>query len=417
MGRLRVLRPTDTLPDRWIANGSRGAGLVIMNGVGSNSIGLLLAAACLLVACGSPSPTGLPAPPTPSEPRVLPSPVAALLSTPVPRGRPPITRATANRLESIAEWTVPSGDQYGQAIVSLAFSSDGRALAVLTRGGSLSLWDVASASSRYVLIAGSRATTAAFDASSSRIAVSGDRGVLLWDLSEPGSPKIIDSPGYGSFETQAVLFTKDSTALAYDDSYKGEGMPCWAVEVLDLGLRRVRHFFEAGCTWPVRLLAISRDGQYLAWAEGDGALRMVDIDAGNTVYSGSGWKRSRDGKLASPSAVTGLAFSPDGVYFAWASNVFHDEEPPQLHLWNMQRKTQQDIVLAAEGHSPAFSPDGSLLVLASGDMLLLFDPMTGSELGTRSQMVGIHTIAFSPEGDLLVVGNEDGSVQFLSAEE
>jgi len=175
-------------------------------------------------------------------------------------------------------------------------------------------------------------------------------------------------------------------------------------------------------------LAFSPDGGLLATGSGDRRLRIY---------------RTEDGKLAHsyelPGAIARLAFSPDssllatcaenriqiwrvsdwtllanysGTQFAFAPQgdlLAVAETPDREQIITIHRVSKQSEVVSfnAEGHSLAFSPDGSLLALTGQD-ISLWDTIKGEQVATLPISRPFGEIAFSPRGDLLALTDWDG---------
>jgi WD40 repeat protein len=108
-------------------------------------------------------------------------------------------------------------------------------------------------------------------------------------------------------------------------------------------------------------------------------------------------------------AVRAVAFSPDGLTLATASDDF------TVRVWDLVTGTER---LQLTGHAGAvfavaFSPDGVTLASASEDHTVrLWDPVTGTE---RLQLTGhtgaVRAVAFSPDGVTLASASEDSTVR------
>src|SRR5262249_30374107 len=111
------------------------------------------------------------------------------------------------------------------------------------------------------------------------------------------------------------------------------------------------------------------------------------------------------------SAVTSVAFSPDGKTLASASG-WGDGTTPELLLWDVATGQQRSL----KGHtsavrSVAFSPDGKTLASADGGGVRVWEVATGQHRATLKEQT-TYAVAFSPDGKTLVcAGDVDRAVK------
>ena len=172
-------------------------------------------------------------------------------------------------------------------------------------------------------------------------------------------------------------------------------------------LQQGKGSIPSAITFDVNGVAFSPDGNLLAGAYSDGAIRLWNPATGRlhgpVLQVGSG----------SPPSVTAVAFSPDGNLLAGAYS------DGAIRLWNPATGRLHGPVLQVGSGSPpsmtavAFSPDGNLLAGAYIDgAIRLWNPATGQLVG-RPLPAGssVFGVAFSPDGKLLASADADGKVR------
>jgi WD40 repeat protein/class 3 adenylate cyclase len=142
----------------------------------------------------------------------------------------------------------------------------------------------------------------------------------------------------------------------------------------------------------------SPDGKYFATASDDGSVRIWDAETGGEILR----------LPAGPSAA--VAFSPDGTRLATANF-----ETSSITIWDA---TSGHVLHTLKGHSAGindvvFSPDGTRLASTSEDTTArLWDLGAGRELFSFSGHSDIvSSLSFSPDGSRLATGSWDQSVR------
>jgi len=147
-------------------------------------------------------------------------------------------------------------------------------------------------------------------------------------------------------------------------------------------------------------ITFSPDGTRMAFAQGDGSIRLRGTQTGNEVSL-----------LGHTRVVTFVAFSPDGKRIVSAS---FDQT---IRIWNSETG---DMVLGPlEGHtgmvwSAVFSPDGRRIVSASGDETIrIWNSETGEMMlgPLKGHTNTVFSAVFSPDGRLIVSASFDKTIR------
>jgi len=275
----------------------------------------------------------------------------------------------------------------GSPVNSVAFSPDGRILAVGDNRGDVGLWDVATGR-RTVLAEGSPVYGVAFSPDGRTLAVGDARGdVGLWDVAT-GRRTVTLAEGT---LVNSVAFSPDGRILAVGDARGDVGL--W-----DVATGRRTAILAEGST--VASVAFSPDGHTLAVGDVGGSVGLWDLAT-----------RQRTATLAEGNSVNSVAFSPDGHTLAVG------DAGASVGLWDLA--TRQRTATLAEGSpafSVAFSPNGQTLAVGDGgDHVGLWDLATRQRTVTLAEGNLVKSVAFSPNGQTLAAGDAGGDVGLWDA--
>ncbi|HSL31790.1 MAG TPA: hypothetical protein VK900_21485 [Anaerolineales bacterium] len=302
---------------------------------------------------------------------------------------------------------------HDQAVAGLAFSADGQRLASAAYDGKIIVWDISNPGvlSPIETLAGHSAavTSVAFDPKDAGMRLASgsmDTAVILWDVSTRRSPsQFVSVSAHPRFVTNVLFHPFDSGETLASGGDDGS-LILWDVSDPTAPSQLAP---LAGHTARINALAFGPDGRMLVSASDDRTAIMWDVS-----------DRSAPSQLVTLSefnaSVSAVAFSPDSRRLAtgtWDNKII---------LWDVGEPDAPSLLATLSGHreplsSLAFSPVDGGKTLASGswdNTVILWD-LSVQESPTQLSILSGHnsfvlSIAFSPDGRTLASGGNDGVI-------
>lgn len=276
--------------------------------------------------------------------------------------------------------------------------------------------------SKVVDYATRRVNSIAFSSDGRTLAVSTDSEIVFWDPNT-GEQKATLT-GKGSFYN--LLFSPDGHTLAAQNE---SGIYLWNIDTTDIQKSELRHTIT-GYTAEVNSIAFSPDGKALASGYRRKNIRLWDVSTGQLkkVFKGHQY----------PLWVQSIAFSPNGDTLASLSfSIQSSDHKAEILLWDTATGEYQ-VTLKGHGKIPdrripnrsgiAFSPNGEMLASGSGDGTIrlwnakttardsFFHRLRGDVFGHHKATLKGHTyhvlsVAFSPDGQTIASSSSDKTVR------
>ncbi|MEG4073708.1 NB-ARC domain-containing protein [Microcoleus sp. Pol14C2] len=283
-------------------------------------------------------------------------------------------------------WQMPearllrTSKEYGCIVLSAAFSPDGKTLATGGSNGTIRCWDVSSWSIRQILQGNHSSVLGVAFSPDGKMLASGisDGTVRFWDWSNGRC--LLTLPAHKS-QAWWIAFSPQGNILA---SGGDDGI----LKLWDVATGQFLKMFESDCR-QIRSVALSPDGKTVASGGNGSAIDLWDINTGELVRICSGHSR----------IVVSVAFSPDGQILASCS------EDSTVRLWEV---ASGECLKTLQKHTSrvsavAFNPDGKTLASTGEDCTVrLWDVKTGHCLKTvLGQSNPVNSVVFSPDDQTL----------------
>ncbi len=291
--------------------------------------------------------------------------------------------------------------QYTNSVYSVAYAPDGKTLAVagyVAPQPFVEIWDVPGRK-RIATLQTNEGHLVAFSPRGDLLATDAAQGTInIWQASTTNLVHRIIHPDW----VRVLKFSPDGTRLA---SLNGQGevvlweVAHWAIIGRIPGPQGIGNEHEGAVDF-------SPDGKSLAIGDGEGRLRVIDLDTGSTNLS----------VIAHQEMVSAVAWSPRDRILASGSAF----QGGPIRLWDANSGA---LMGALEGHTAwiarglTFSADGKLLYSASADETIrIWDVRAKRCLAIlRGSNDKVWALAVSPDGTTLASGSRDGVVASWSA--
>jgi WD40 repeat protein len=286
--------------------------------------------------------------------------------------------------------------------LSVAFSPDGRLLAMGDTKGEIHLWQVPE---MRLLMSNQGHANVVFSvvfSPDSRSIASGsvDGTVKLWDCSTGQCLNVFQ--GHTS-NVWSVVFSPDGQTLASCSA--DSTVRCW-----DVGSGKCMQILQ-GHTNQVWSVVFSPESQTLATSSADNTIKLWDAITGECLKTFE--NNTPDGTLRDRSQIRSVAFSPDGKSIACGG------DDTFVRYWDISKG---ECFRICKGHantvlSIVFSADGKTLASCSEDTTIrLWDTLSGQCFKTlQAHTHRISSVAFSPDGKTLASCSEDYTLRLWDA--
>jgi WD40 repeat protein len=251
---------------------------------------------------------------------------------------------------------------------SVAFSPDSNTLAAAGYDKAVTIWDVKTGALRRTLAGHTETVNVVAFAPNGHIIASGadDKTVRLWGAR---TGRLIRALAPLPYQVHGLAFSPNSGTVSASDragNIRRWNVPAAGQAFGDIAAPPANDVSERMMNYPV---AFSPDGKQAARGDGDGKIRLFDLETGTLRHTLPGHHEG----------AHGIAFSPDGRLLATTGNngkheLFTGGNQNDLRFWS----TQTGKLLAKSGSGrythPTFDPDGDTLITGdSGGELLLWD--------------------------------------------
>lgn len=228
---------------------------------------------------------------------------------------------------------------------------------------------------------------AAFSSDGQRLAISaGTRDLEIHSFDDFNNPVMLTSRAN---PVRAIAFSNDGRWMATGN--QDTSATLWDV----FAGRAIANF--AGNEGSITAVAFSADSQLLVTASRGGIVRLIEVVGGREARK---WQAHNDG-------INAMAFTNDGKLITASSDQ-------TIKIWDTSGNPITTLKQAKEINSISLSGDGKWLASGAADgSVKIWDAVTWSELRSLPAHNGaVFALAFSNDGKLLASGGADKAIKF-----
>jgi WD40 repeat protein len=276
---------------------------------------------------------------------------------------------------------------------ALAFSPDGKILAVADGGYDLSLWDTGTGKLKRKLTGLATGTGRVCWAPDGKI-VYGTSGNewIAWDVATGKEHSKVKAEMTRTAPS-AIALSKDGKTLAAI----GRGV----IKFWNTGTAASLGEYEAHPNYAINSVSFSPDGRFVVTTCNDRTAQLTESAGG-----AAGTTFKCDGR------PTAAEFSPDG------KTLFVADQTPSLHQFAVNGGADQPAPpMSRAAKQIAVSPDGRLVACAASSMELWSTTEKRWRQKRPENSAGTTAVAFSPDGELLACADMEGRIHFWSVKD